>query len=264
MKIYFQIIKNTWDEYMVYRLNFILWRVRMVMQILVTYFLWWAIFSQRELFGGYTESMMLTYILLSSIVRTIVLGTTTMEVGEVINRGNLSNHLVRPLSFFSYYIARDIGDKLLNFMFSLVEIGLLFVILHPPVFLQMQPLVVLTAAAAVVIGAVLYFMFSMILGLLGFWTPDIWGPRFLSFVVMEFFAGGVFPLDILPQGIFLLTKGLPFYYFLYFPLGIYLGKISGWELVNGFAMSFVWIFGLGILLRALWLRGLKVYSAEGK
>lgn len=264
MKIYLQIIKDTWEEYMVYRLNFFLWRVRMVMQILVVYFLWWAIFSNRQVFAGYTESMMLTYILLSSVVRTIVLSTTTMEIGDIINEGNLSNHLVRPFSFFSYYIARDTGDKLLNLLCSVVEVAALLLILRPPIFIQGSPLVIVGAFAAAGLGMVLYFLYNMIFGFMGFWTQDVWAPRFLSFVIMEFLAGSIFPLDILPKTLFLISKSLPFYYFLYFPLGIYLGKITGWDLVYGFAGAFLWVGIFAIAVRYLWRKGLRAYTAEGR
>lgn len=249
---------------MSYRLNFVLWRVRQVLQILVVYFLWWAIYSQRTMFAGYTEAAMLTYILLSSIVRTIVLGTTTMGIGDIINQGNLSNHLVRPFSFFSYYIARDIGDKLLNFAFSVVEVTILFLLLRPPLYIQTQPVFILAAVVAVLLGAVLYFLFSMVLGFVGFWTPDVWAPRFLSFVIMEFFAGGVFPLDILPKALLIASKSMPFYYFIYFPISVYLGKTTGIELVYGFGVAIAWIVGFGWLTRFMWRKGLKVYTAEGR
>lgn len=264
MKTALQIIKDTWEEYMVYRLNFLLWRVRMVMQMLVTYFLWWAIFSQRTVFAGYTEAMMLTYILLSSIVRTIILSTTTMEIGDIINEGNLSNHLLRPFSFFSYYISRDAGDKLLNLLCSVIEVSILFVLLRPPVFIQTQPALVLYALIAAGIGMVLYFLYNMIFGFMGFWTQDVWAPRFLSFVILEFLAGSIFPLDILPKTLFLVAKALPFYYFLYFPLGVYLGKITGWELVYGFAGALLWVAVFWWGARLLWRRGLRVYTAEGR
>ena len=264
MKTYFQIIKGTWAEYMVYRLNFFMWRVRMVMQILVTYFLWWAIFTNRQVFAGYTESMMLTYILLSSIVQTIVLATTTREIGDIIDEGTLSNHLVRPFSFFSYYIARDTGDKLLNFLCSIFEVSVIFLILRPPLFIQGNPIAVLTAIAAAGVGMVLYFLYTMIFGFMGFWTQDVWAPQFLSMVIMEFLAGSIFPLDILPKTLFLIAKSLPFYYFMYFPLGIYLGKVAGWDLVYGFAGAFVWIGIFIFVVRFMWQKGLRVYTAEGR
>lgn len=271
MKQYLQIMKGTVGEYMMYRVNFLMWRLRMVMQILVTYFLWWAIFSQhkdlpagrQELFG-YTQSAILTYILLSSLLRTLILGTTTMDIGDIINSGKLSNYLVRPLNFFRYYIARDVADKGLNLFFAIFEVTFLIIILRPPIFFQTNPVWLLLTAIAVILGAALYFSFSFMLGFIGFWSPDIWAPRFLSFVIMEFFAGGLFPLDILPRPLFTLSQSLPFYYFLYFPLKIYLGQMALSAVWGGFAVGIIWILGFGYLLQLIWKKGLRMYAAEGR
>ncbi len=264
MKKYLQIIKGTWAQYLMYRLNFIFWRVRMVTQILVVYFLWWAIFAGRQEFFGYTESMILTYILLSSVVRTLVLSTSTMDIGSVINQGDLSNFLLRPFHFFRYYVARDIGDKLLNFLFAIGELTLLYFFLRPSIFIQTNLVILLFFTVAIVIGMVLYFFFSIIFGLLGFWTPDIWAPRFLSFVIMEFFAGGLFPLDILPKPIFYVSQALPFSYFLYFPLKVYLGQLAVPALFGGIFVGMIWMVGLMMIALFLWQKGLRVYTAEGR
>ncbi len=264
MKKYLQVIQATWAEYMIYRLNFILWRVRVVMQVLVVYFLWWAVFSQREELFGYTQASILTYVLLSTIVRTIVLGTTTMEVGNLIHQGNLSNYLVRPISLFRYYIARDTADKVFNIMFACVEFTLLFFLLKPPIFIQTNPLILVMAALSMGVAVVLYFCFSMVLGFLGFWMPDAWGPRFISFVIIEFFAGGLFPMDILPRTLFVISQILPFSYFIYFPLKVYLGQLSLYESVLGISVGVMWVAVFWIFMMVVWNKGLRTYTAEGR
>lgn len=268
MKLYLQIIKNTWAEYMMYRLNFIMWRVRMVLQVLIVYFLWLAIYAsqpgEKALLFGYSQDVMLTYILFTSIMRTLVFSTTTMNIGDVINQGNLSNFLVRPLNFFSYYFARDIGDKALNFVFALGEMAIIIALLKPPIVVQSSPVILLLFAGAVGIGMVLYFYFSLLLGFLGFWTPDVWGPRFISIIVMEFFTGAMFPLDILPQPLYAISKLLPFSYLLYFPLSVYTGKLSTADMIAGFCISMVWIGIFMYGVKYVWKRGLQEYTAEGK
>jgi len=264
MNAYLQIIKGTWAEHLMYRLNFVMWRVRMVMQLLITYFLWLAIFGTRDQFFGYTQSMILTYVLLTGVVRTVVLGTTTIEIGDLINQGNLSNYLVKPMHFFAYYWARDVADKALNLLFAIGELTILFLILRPPIFIQTNPLYIGLSVLAVGMGVFLYYYFSMILGFFGFWTPDVWGPRFISFVVMEFFAGSLFPLDILPKPLFAIAVGLPFSYFIYFPIKVYMGQLSIAFVLQGLTIGLVWVGGLAYLALVLWNRGLKVYTAEGK
>lgn len=207
-------MKGTVEEYLVYRLSFFLWRVRMIMQILVVYFLWWALFKGHNTLFGYTQGMMLTYILLSSIVRPFCMGTRTQEVGSLINEGDLSNFLLRPVNFLRYYVFRDLADKMLNIIFATIEVSILFIILKPPVFLQPNLLVLFFTAVALFIGASLFFYFSIMISYLAFWTPDVWAPRFLSFVFAEFFTGMLFPLDILPKPLFILSNYLPFSYFI--------------------------------------------------
>lgn len=261
---YFRIISITWAEMLEYRLNFVLWRVRFVMQRLVVYFLWWALFSTRETFFNYTQSTILTYVLLVGIVATFVTGTRAMGVGELITQGNLSNILIRPINFFAIYIAKDTADKLLNLIFGIVEVVLLVVVLRPPVFMQTSALPLVFAVVAVGIGIILYFCYSMMHGLLAFWLPDIWAPRFLSFVMMEFFTGYLFPLDVLPKPLFWVAQLLPFQYFMYFPVKVYLGQLALVQVIVGLSVGMAWAVVLMVCMSAMWRLGLRYYTSEGR
>lgn len=264
MNKYLRIIGITWAEMMEYRLNFILWRVRWVLQRLVVYFLWWALFSTRETFFGYSQSLILTYVLLTNVVTTFVTGTRTMEVGNIIRQGDLSNILIRPFGFFSIYFARDTADKLLNLAFGIGEVLLFIFLLRPQVFLQTDPVALALALFAAMVGMVVFFYFSLLIGFLAFWLPDVWAPRFLSFVIMEFFTGALFPLDILPDPLFILAKLLPFGYFVYFPSKLYLGQLATADIISGLSVGILWAVGLGLLAYVVWQRGLKVYTSEGR
>ncbi len=135
MEKYFLVLKNTWTEMTTYRLNFVMWRVRNVLQFLTIYLLWRALSNGQTIFG-YDQSSILTYILLVSLMQALVLATRTQEVGENINSGDLSIFLIKPWSYFKYWFFRDMGDKAMNFIFSLIEISLIIFLLKPPIFLQ--------------------------------------------------------------------------------------------------------------------------------
>lgn len=236
----------------------------MVMQILVVYFLWWAMFSNREELFGYNQTMILTYIMLSSVIKAVVLSTTTFDIGIIINRGELSNFLIRPINFFRYYMARDFADKALNILFSIGEFIILYLVLRPPIFLQSQSGLLFLTLVSALIGLIIYFYFSIIFGLLGFWTPDTWALRFLTFVIMEFFAGGLFPLDILPQPYYLISSMTPFFYFYFFPLKVYLGQLPMNQIIAGLCAGLIWMVILFLSANYIWHKGLKIYAAEGK
>lgn len=249
---------------MAYRLSFVLRRVRMVIQLLATYFLWRAIFSGSQQLFGYTQAAMLTYIMLASLVRPIVMSMSSLDLGGMINDGTLSNFLVRPISIFKFFASRDVADKVLNLVFAVGEVTIVFLLLRPPLFLQQDGVTLVVSFIALGMGVVLFFLANMIISLLGFWTPDVWALRFLSFILTEFFSGLLFPLDILPQGLFAISRLSPFAYFLYFPLKIYTGGLAYADMFSGLMIAALWIVGLSFVYIRLWRRGIAVYQAEGK
>ena len=117
MKKYITAAKNTWDEVFTYRFNFVMWRVRNVVMLLSIYFLWYSVIPEGSQTLGYTQSSMLTYILLTSIVGAVVTANRSFAIGSEINNGNLSNFLVQPINYFAYWFSKDIGDKLMNLIF---------------------------------------------------------------------------------------------------------------------------------------------------
>lgn len=264
MHKYYRVFANTWSEILSYRLNFIMWRFRVVLQLLTMFFLWNTLISKNSSLFGYSQSQMLTYILGTSLMSSIVIATRTMEIGDQINNGTLSNFLIKPLSYMKYWFARDLGDKAMNLGFAFIEICLLIVIFRPALFIQLDPMFLFFAIVSAFISMVMYFFFNYLLGLFGFWSNEIWGPRFIFWILLNFFAGSLFPLDILPQAVFNVLKFLPFTYLLYFPIKIYLGQLSIQFIVEGLVISILWTVTLYLLVHLVWIKGLKVYGSEGR
>src|SRR5436305_14288213 len=125
MKKYVQVMQSTWDEMTTYRFNFLMWRVRNVVQLLTVYYLWLTVTSKNGSIFGYSQATILTYILAGLFIGSVVLSTRTQEIGETIDSGDVSNFLVKPFNFFRYWFARDIGDKLFNISFAIGELTIL-------------------------------------------------------------------------------------------------------------------------------------------
>lgn len=263
MKLYYQVAKNTWDEMMTYRFNFMMWRIRNVMQLLTVYYLWVAVTPQNGQIFGYSRSLILTYVLAASFVGSIVFSTRTQEMGDNINNGELSQYLVRPLKYLGYWFARDIGDKLFNISFAAFELLIFYLILRPQLFLQDQLSLLFFTLLAVVLAVIMNFFIGSLLGMIAFWSPEVWAPRFIFFTLVSFFAGGLFPLDILPVTLQRIFALLPFAYLQYFPIKIYLGKTTPEGLIFGFSVAVIWSLLLYIIVTIVWKRGLKEYSSEG-
>lgn len=267
MRKYWQIFKISFEEEFVYKTNFIMWRARNIFQIIVTFYLWDTIFAVpgREVFG-YDRSRILTYVFALMIVRAAVLSARAVDVSSDVAEGNLSNYLVRPMSYFKYWMTRDIASKTLNLSFAAGEFAILFAVLKPPFFLQTDIYVLLSFLIAVALAIFIYFSLLFIISAVPFWAPELgWGSQFLVLiVVLEFLSGSVFPIDILPFVYQKIVMTTPFPYMIFFPVQVYLGKITGGALISGFLISAVWAGALYVAMKHIWARGLKVYQAFGR
>src|SRR3989344_4881219 len=170
MSKYFYVTKNTKAEFFAYRLNFILWRLRVIISILITYFLWLAIYSGKTSIFNYSRTEMFTYIVLLSFTASLVLSTQTTRVAEEINNGQLSNYLIKPVNYIRYNMFRDLGDKLINTFFSLLEISFLLFLLKPEFIWQKNPVFLLLFIWSLLFSVLLYFFISLILSFIGFWS----------------------------------------------------------------------------------------------
>jgi ABC-2 type transport system permease protein len=263
MRKYLLIFQTTLGQYFAYRLNFVLWRFRMVLSLFIMYFLWQSVFEGRGNLFGYSKTQMLTYILLSSLVSNFVLGTTTGAVAGEILSGDIINYILKPISFFKYYLARDLVDKILNISFAIVEISLVVILFKPPVYLQNNFFVYIPFIIFIFLGALISFFISINLSFIGFWSNEVWAPRFIYLILIFFLSGTYFPLDILPKPIYYFLLLTPFPYFYYLPTKVYLLGINKSLFVEVF-ICLVWVYLSYNLARFLWQKGLKSYSFFGR
>lgn len=263
MEKYFAVFKISWEQGLIYRLNFFLWRVRSVLQLLLVYFIWWTVFQTQENVFNYTQSSILTYIMVASLIRAIILSSRVMDLANQINDGMIVNFLVKPLGVIKYFFVRDLSDKLLNIFFVILEINLLIWFLQPNLNFQMNPQTVFLFVLATFLGLFLNFAIAFNVSLLAFWVENAWGPMFLLMIILEGFGGGLFPIDILPQALYFGLMLTPFPYLIYFPSKIYLGNLNPDQLVLGFAILIFWIIiSWSIMIKVLSM-GLRKYSAYG-
>ena len=263
MSKYWEIFKVSWEQNLVYRFNFVLWRIRNTVQLLLVYFIWWTVFQSQKSIFGYTNSVLITYILIAALIRAIVLSTRVPDMMNQINDGSIVNFLIKPLGFIRYYLARDIADKLFNILFYIVEVFLLVLILKPDVIIQRNIFVLAPFFLAITGGLVIYFCINFIISLTSFWVENSWGPFFLMAIFLEGFGGSLFPLDILPKSIYYFLMLTPFPYLIYFPSKLYLGNFNIAEMLYGFGIMFIWVVLLIVLMRYVLRLGFRHYSSVG-
>jgi ABC-2 type transport system permease protein len=265
MHKYWRIFSLSFQEEFTYRLNFILWRFRNLLKVVMTYFLWQGIFLNSQTAFGYNSEQMTTYVLMVLIVTALVFSAPSSSIGGEIANGELSNYLVKPFSYLRYWFTRDMASKLLNLLFVVLELTILWIFLKPQFELRIGLLEMTGFLIATCFGMILYFFFQLTSRFVAFWSPEnIWGISFLTFLFTDLLGGTIFPLDILPQPIQFALSLTPFPYFIYYPIAIFVGKITGFEIIFVLTKGLIWIGLMWIIANFTWKKGLRNYSAVGR
>lgn len=265
MNKYATVFLVSWQNEFIYRLNFILWRVRVVFHFLMVYFLWTGVFSTNTSIFGYDQSSILTYIFGTLVVASFVTSQTSMEIGADIANGNISNYFIRPIGYLRYWFTRDIANKLLNTGFSFFEVIILFLIFKPNLSFPADPIYLILFLISVVLAALIFFFLGVSVRSMAFWSPDnTWASTFLFIVVIDVLSGAIFPLDIVPNWLYTALQFTPFPYLAYFPTTILIGKFDLLTTLRILLQSGVWVIILSFLTIRIWKKGIKAYSAEGK
>lgn len=266
MSKYLSVFILTLKEYFAYRVSFLTWRLRVFIGFLTPFFLWLTVTKQIKNFAGYDEKSIISYFFFSHLLSYFILGTRTVDIANQIQNGEIINLLLKPMSFFRYYFFRDLADKILNLLLSFFEISLFFKIFSipfPSTNFQFLPFFVIFLT----FGLFLSFYLNILISFLGFWSAEVWAPRFIFFILISILSGNFFPLDVLPNNLFYLILVTPFPYLFFIPVKMTTEPKTLINKVNFEFIFFTAIFWLIIIFfttRLLWHKGLKSFSFWGR
>jgi ABC-type uncharacterized transport system permease subunit len=130
MRKYFFVFSIYWQEGLSKRASFLMERFRALVVLISFYYFWSALLKHRTSFVGYDRSQMLTYVLGMNILRSLVFATRTEEISGEINHGRLSGYLLKPVNFMLYTFFRDLAEKSINLVSSIIEVAGLILLFH--------------------------------------------------------------------------------------------------------------------------------------
>ena len=232
--------------------------------MIALYYLWTALLSNRTSVAGYNRDEIITYVLMMTLLRAVVLACVTDRIPSEIAKGTLSDLLLRPISPLGFWAVQDAASKAINLFSAVIELSIFMLITRVHLLLPSHFLTWTLFLLSMAGGMCIYFQMSYLLGVMGFWTAQSWGPRFCFEIFLEFSAGSYFPLDILPRSLQTVLSMLPFPYLVYFPLSIFLGRVPSAQIVHVFMAQIFWILTLSLMIRWMWQKGLTRYASEGR
>lgn len=265
MKTYWHILTMGIQNALVYRVNFLCRAFFNLIPLYASMVLWQSIYEGKpSTIAGYTLAQMLSYYLLVTLVEAFTSVTEDdWQIAADIKDGVISQFLVRPIDYLHYRMCLFFSGRAVYVLAALLPVGIFL-------FWQRQHLLAPPDIAAcfgfllsLVFSAVLQFLLSYLIALLAFWVLEISSFTFVLLACERLASGQMFPLDILPSWLAQALMWTPFPYCTFFPVSVYLGKVSGFALAQGLVLQLVWIAVAYTLARLMWRRGLRSYTVVG-
>lgn len=250
---------------MEYRFDFFVGFMGTIFPILIQVFLWTAIYSNNNntVIYGYEFSQMISYVVIASVVNTVVNTGVEKLINDDIHTGGLAKYLTKPVMYLPFRLFNTIGQKFFSIITTIVFAVVTMIILFFSIKFQINALNIALFIPALILGMVLNFMVFFLISMLAFWLTEV-GSFFMTIQVIVMVAsGGVFPISVLGEKFVFVMQYLPFIYTTYFPIQILAGVSEVASILNGMLIQLVWIAVLSFFASVVWKIGIKRYVAVG-
>jgi len=263
MKMYIETAKVLFKTQIAYRFDTIISMVFTISKIVLAYVLWGAIFHNRDLVAGFTFNTMISYYIISSFVAQLDQSSSTGgQIAEEIRVGQFSKYMVRPMNVFGYFFSQTLGVSAFLLTFNLVS-ALLWVFVFSIDFTVTNNLVtILSALAMCSLGLLLMMQLNFYIGVLAFKFHETGIFMMIKDNIMHFVTGSLIPLTILPTLVQDIMKFFPFYYVIYLPSMLFMGKNEK-EIVTGLVTLIVWNLAFWLLNKITYKRLRTKYDGVG-
>jgi ABC-2 type transport system permease protein len=202
--------------------------------------------------------------LLTILVSNLVVPTEDeWQIAADIREGQINALLTKPMSYLAYRLSIFLSGRLVYTLVTLPPIALIFVYFREYIVLPVDPFVYVLTTVSIVMAAFIQFFITYSLSMIAFWTLEISTIVFIVYSFEYFLGGQMFPIDIMPSAVQAVMKWLPFYYELFCPVAIFLGRLKGPELVQALTIQTGWLLLTLASARGMWRRGLGHYQAVG-
>ncbi len=260
------------EERLVYRGDFALGTLMRFLPIVTQIFLWWAVFDAMrhesadasETIAGYSYANFIAYYLLTMLGRAFSsMPGLASGIAQQIRNGEIKKFLIQPVDLIGFLLLNRMAHKTAYYSVALGPFALVY-FLCQSYFPPMPDAGTWGAfGLSLILAFVLGFFLEASIGLIAFWFLEVSSLLFVYMLLSFFLSGHMFPLDMLPYPWSTIVDFLPLKYLAYFPSAVFLGKVTGRELVISLWVEVIWVVALMVLCRVMWNRGLARYSGYG-
>lgn len=222
--------------------------------------LWRATYRSagQETIAGLTLRDTLWYLMMAE---TIVLSKPRLSrtIAEAVKSGEIAYLLNRPYSFLLYQASVGVGDSLLRLALNALTGGaLVWATVGPPP----DPRGWLLVLPAIALAWTIDFCIAAMIGLIAFVTEETVAFEWIYGKLMLILGGVLIPLDFFPAWLRSIALAMPFACAIYGPARLFVEPDPA-RLLSLLMIQGIWVMALGLLLTALYRRGVAWLTING-
>jgi ABC-2 type transport system permease protein len=275
VKKYLHVIGIGIQNNLTYRFNYLTRTLFSFIPLFAMIALWRKIGGAQH--SGWTLAETVFYYLLVAVVDVFTaVNEDDWQIAADIREGNISQFLLKPIDYLWYRLCLFFSGRIAFVMMACIPLAVFIFCFRSYLLPPASATATLVFPISLLLTALLQFFISYAMAMLAFWLLEISTLIFILFSFEYIASGHMFPLDMLPsalehsglspafaQAFYHALMLTPFPYQMYFPVALYMGKISGADLWSGLLAQFLWVVIAYALARFMWRRGIKKYSAFG-
>ncbi len=212
-----------------------------------------ALYGERIDVAGYSLQDAVTFTGISQAAIACLSFFGWSEVMQSVYSGDVASDLLKPMGYFTFWLAKDLGRAIASFLVRGVTLMLAYALFYD-ITLPRSAGQWLAVAATLMLGMLVSFSWRFLVNLAAFWTPDARGITRFVFVFSWFLSGFMMPLRFFPEWFVDLCHLTPFPAMVNTLIEVYLGVLTGPALLRAMGTQLLWIallFAAGqLVLRA--------------
>lgn len=246
-----------------YRFNFFVDSVvQPILGVVIEMVLWIAIFrtSGQATIGGFDSQSYLAYALWGPFFARIAVSWMyeTRMIEEVVS-GSINSLIVRPISFYEYYLSQMMGYKFITTATSMLIPMAATILMKLPWHPERLPLAFLLCFYYLLVVHAMSFIISCFAFFLN---------RIHSFTVAKnlfvfLLVGELVPIDLMPLWLKNILLWLPFSAGVFTPVAYIIGRIEIDTVINSFISVTGGIVFFNLIAWYIWKKGIKAYVGTG-
>lgn len=262
MRLYRELITLAFQRQMTYRAANLAGLITNVFFGLLRAMVLIALFGTQAQVEGMTVADAITYTGLTQAIIAYLSIFGWYELMESVYSGEVAADLLKPLNYFGFWLARDVGRALA----SLIVRGLPIILLYALIFDISVPTDAtqwLALPVTLMLGLLVSFGWRFLVNVSAFWTPDARGVGRFAFGISWALSGFIMPLRFFPEWFRTLCEFTPFPAMVNTPIEVYLGLLTGEALLVALATQALWAVVLALMGHVVLQQGVRKLVIQG-